>query len=76
MVNKQLRIITKSRLVVDRWSKETYPLPKIPSYVYRHYLRRRAKNRYKNGTVIIDLDNGWYVHSFRNGIRILSTLPF
>jgi hypothetical protein len=75
-MKKQLRLITRSRMVVDQWSKTTYPMPAVPRYVFSRHLRRRAKYQYENGTVIIDLANGWYVHSFRNGVRILCALPF
>lgn len=65
-----------TRLIIEKWSRDNYLLPEIPAYAYSKHLRRRATYRYKNGTVVIDLQNGWYVHSYRNGIRMLSVLPF
>ena len=61
---------------IDPWSRENYPLPVLPKYVRSRHLRRRAKYRGKKGTVIIDIGNGWYLHSLRNGIRMLSVFPF
>lgn len=66
----------RTRLIIEQWSKDNYLLPAIPTYSYSKHLRRRATYRYKDGTAIIDLSNGWYVHSYRNGIRMLSVLPF
>jgi hypothetical protein len=64
------------RLIIDKWSKDTYKLPVIQTWAYNRHLRRRAKYRYKDGTAIIDLDNGWYIHSYRDGTRMLCVLPF
>lgn len=66
----------RTRLIIGQWSRDSFPVPEIPSYAYSKHLRRRAAYRYKNGTAIIDLQNGWYLHSYRNGIRMLSVLPF
>lgn len=75
-MKKQLRLRKGSKLAIEEWSKQTYALPEIPEYVYSPHLRRRAKYKYKNGTAIIDIGHGWYVHSYRNGVRMLSVLPF
>ncbi|MBI1344315.1 MAG: hypothetical protein GC171_15440 [Terrimonas sp.] len=75
-MKKTLRLPRGSQIAIEQWSRDNYPLPVIPRYVYSKHLRRRAKYRYRNGTVVIDIGNGWYVHSFRNGIRMLSVLPF
>ena len=75
-MKKKLKGARTYQLTIDKWSEENFPLPEIPNYVYTRHLRRRAKYRYKNGTVIIDIGNGWYIHSLRNGIRMLSVLPF
>lgn len=75
-MRKQIRRIAGSRLMIDQWSKETYTLPVISKWAYSRHLRRRAKYRYYDGTAIIDLSNGWYIHSYRNGVRMLCALPF
>ncbi|MEI9810761.1 MAG: hypothetical protein WDO16_24400 [Bacteroidota bacterium] len=75
-MRKQLRTITRSGLIIDEWSRKTYLLPVIPEYVYSRHLRRRSKYRYNDGTAIIDLSNGWYIHTYRNGVRMLCALPF
>jgi hypothetical protein len=75
-MKKQLKSITGLRLTIDDWSKQNYPLPEIPAYVQSRHLRRRAKYKYKDGTAIIDLKNGWYALSYRNGILMLCVLPF
>lgn len=64
------------RLMVDKWSRNNYPLPDIPYWIYSRHFRRRTVYRYRNGTGVIDVGNGWYIHSFRNGGRMLSVLPF
>jgi len=51
-------------------------MPEIPAYSFNKHLRRRAIYRYNRGTVVVDLFNVWYVHSFRNGIRMLYTHTF
>ncbi|MEP7371949.1 MAG: hypothetical protein ABI675_01090 [Chitinophagaceae bacterium] len=75
-MKKQLGLITRSRLAVDPWSRNSYPLPDIPIYAFSRHLRRREKRRYRNGTAILDISGGWYIHSYRNGLRMLSSLPF
>jgi len=75
-MKKKLRLIGRSRLTIEQWCKGTYQLPLIPNWVYSRHLRRSAKYKSRDGTAIIDLGNDWYVHSYRNGLRILSVLPF
>ena len=75
-MKKKFRRIGKTPLSVDEWSKDDYPLPPIRDWLYSKHLRRRATYKYKDGTVIVDLDNVWCVHSCRNGTRVLSVLPF
>lgn len=75
-MKKRLRLNTGSQIVIEEWSKRNYPLPVVPDWVYSKHLRRRAKYKYRNGTAIIDIGNAWYVHSCRNGVRMLSVLPF
>jgi hypothetical protein len=74
-MKKTLRLARGSQVAIEQWSRDNYSLPVIPCYVYSKHLRR-AKYKYRNGTVIIVIGNGWYVHSFRNGYRMLSVLPF
>ena len=75
-MRENIRRIGSSSVTIEQWSRDNYSSPVIPVYVYSPHLRRRAKYRYRNGTVVIDIGSGWYVHSFRNGKRILSVLPF
>ncbi|MBI1341722.1 MAG: hypothetical protein GC171_02180 [Terrimonas sp.] len=75
-MSKKLRSKGRQSLTIEQWSRDNYPLPIIPDWVHSKHLRRRAKYRYRNGTVVIDIGSGWYVHSFRNGGRMLSVLPF
>ena len=75
-MKKRIRRIGRPSPTIEQWSRENYPLPVIPDWVYSPHLRRRATYRYKDGTAVIDIGSGWYVHSFRNGTRMLSVLPF
>lgn len=75
-MGKRIKRKGKPSLTIEEWSHENYPLPVIPDWVFSRHLRRRAKYKYRDGTVIIDIGSGWYVHSFRNGSRMLSVLPF
>ncbi len=75
-MRKRIRRKRRLSLIIEQWSRENYPLPVIPDWVYSPQLRRRASYKYKNGTVVIDIGNGWYLHSYRDGTRMLSVLPF
>lgn len=75
-MTKQLRTPIGAKLTIDEWSRKAYPVPAIPKWIFGRHVRRRSKYRYNDGTAVIDLENGWYVHSYRNGIRMLSVLPF
>lgn len=63
-------------LTVEKWSRDNYQLPVAPDWVYSRHIRRHASYRYKDGTMILDIGSGWYLHSYRNGLRMLSVLPF
>jgi len=75
-MRRKLRLLGRSGLTIDGWSRDNYPLPAIPEYVYGRHLRRRAKYHYKDRTAIVDIGTGWYVHCYQNGIKMLSALPF
>ena len=75
-MEKQLRLISRSRLAVDQWSREHYTLPVIPKWTFSRHIRRRSKYRYADGMKVIDIDTDWCVHCLPNGRRILSILPF
>ncbi len=75
-MKKQHRAIQKTGFKIDEWSRTTYPLPDLPEFVFSKHIRRRANDVSKKGTAVIDLKNGWYLHSYRNGTRVLSVLPF
>lgn len=75
-MEKRLRYIVRPSVTIEKWSRDNYSLPEIADWVYSRHLRRRATYRYSNGTVVIEIGRGWYVHSFRNGARMLSVLPF
>lgn len=75
-MKKRARRTGRYSLTVDNWSRKNYPLPSIPDWVFSPHLRRRATYRYRDGTAVIDIGSGWYVHSFRNGERVLSVFPF
>ncbi len=75
-MRKNIRRIGRPSLTIEEWSRDNYSLPLIPDWVYSRHLRRRARYRYRKGTVVIDIGSGWYVHNFRNGMRMLSVLPF
>lgn len=75
-MKKRIPRIGRPVLTVDTCSRNNYPLPDIPDWVYKRHFRRRTAYRYKNCTGVIDVGNGWYIHSFRNGRRMLSVFPF
>jgi hypothetical protein len=75
-MRKQFRRLSCSRFGTCLWSKENYTLPALPKWVHSRHLRRRTKYLDNDGTAIIEISNSWYIHSHRNGIRILCALPF
>ena len=75
-MKKSFRRIGKSPLSIDNWSLENYPLPSIREWFYSKHLRRRATSKDKDGTVVVEIGSGWYALCYRNGIRLLSVLPF
>ncbi|MFN4316294.1 MAG: hypothetical protein ACK4E0_18555 [Chitinophagaceae bacterium] len=75
-MRKRIRRKQRISLTIEQWSRENYPLPVIPDWVYSPHLRRRASYRYRDGTVVIYIGSGWYVHSYRDGTKMLSVLPF
>jgi len=76
MMKKKIRRFGKSSIIVEKWSRDNYQLPVIPDWVYSRHLRRRTIYRYKDGTSVIAIENGWYVHISPIGVRLLSVLPF
>lgn len=75
-MNKHLRLIRKPRVHIDEWSKENFPLPRIPPQINSRHFRRRAKYFNKDGTVIVEVNFEWFIHCLRDGTKILYTLPF
>lgn len=75
-MRKRIKRIGRPSLMIGKWSRDNYALPVIPDWVFNPHLRRRATYRYRDGTAVIDIGSGWYVHSFRNGTRMLSVIPF
>lgn len=76
-MRKQLRIISRLQIAIDRYSKEHYTVPaKLPTWLFCKHIRRRSKYTWDDGTEVIDIDSDWCIHCPRNGSRMLSILPF
>ena len=63
-------------MTIDKWSRDNYPLPQIPEFVFKRHFRRRLRASSQLGMSILALPGGWYIHVYRNGVMKLSTLPF
>lgn len=75
-MKKQLRIITGSKIVVCKWSKENYSPPKQFKAILGRHLKRNTIYHFTGKAYIIDVKNGWYLHCYANGRKLLSVLPF
>jgi hypothetical protein len=73
---RTLRLSRGSQVVIEQRSRNNYPFPEIPEYVYSKHRRRMDKYKYKNGTIVIDFGNGGCANSLSNGVRMPSILPF
>jgi len=77
VMQKQLRIISRSRLAVCPLSHCHFPLPVLPPLAFsRHLGRLPVCYRYSGVLVYALVGCGWFVHCFPSGRRQLSALPF
>lgn len=78
VMQKQLRIITRSRLALCPLSYCHFPLPALPPLVFsRHLGRLPVFYRPALGVRALHLASiGWFVFIYPSGRRCLSALPF
>lgn len=70
-----LRYRLQLRLTIDPCSKKDR-YPEIPSWVASRHTGRRAKWTYYDGTAVVTITDGWYLHRYKNGLWMISELPF
>jgi hypothetical protein len=77
-MQKQLRIITRSRLALCPLSYCHFPVPALPLLAFsRHLCRVGVFYRPSPGVRVFPLASvGWFVFIYPSGRRLLSALPF
>jgi hypothetical protein len=77
VMQKQLRIITRSRLALCPLSFCHFPVPALPSVAFsRHLGRLHQSFSVMPGVQVFQLPCGWFVFRYPSGRRCLSALPF
>ena len=78
VMQKQLRVISKTRLAVCPFSKSLFPVPTIPLICFSKHLNRLGVHYNPlPGVKVYQLNSiGWFIWVYPSGFRQLNALPF